>query len=80
MRSVVIAVNVPDFDSGASLLFTEVAQLFGEDMAVAFDFPVGTPTAAVGDSPDFLDVDVHHLTGWFRDDHDGVGAQFERNS
>ena len=29
---------------------------------------VGTPTAAVRDSSDFLDVDMHHLTWPFRDD------------
>lgn len=29
---------------------------------------VGTPSAAVGDLPDFLHIDVHHLTGSFRND------------
>lgn len=44
MRSVVIVVNVPDFDGGAPLLlagvFAGVEQFFGEDAVVAFDLPV----------------------------------------
>ena len=44
MRSVVIVVNIPDFDRGAPLLlagvFAGVEQFFGEGAVVAFDFPV----------------------------------------
>lgn len=44
MRSVVIVVNIPDFDGSAPLSFAGVLagvqQFFGEDTVVAFDLPV----------------------------------------
>ena len=44
MGSVVIVVNVPHFDYGASLLlagvFAGVQQFFGEDAVVSFDLPI----------------------------------------
>jgi len=44
MRSVVIIVNIPHLDGGASLLlaavFAGVEQFFGEDAVVSFYFPL----------------------------------------